>query len=96
GQTVRKAAGIVSPESPHYLFIRLPKALTDTIAAGHVNLRVEIGAVYQGMNHTNLCYLERYAYEREENLFEIDGGTPRCQELVELEATADSVPAGSD
>ncbi len=96
GQTQRKAAGIVSPGAPHFMFIHLPRASTDAIIAGRSTLRVEIGAIYQGVNRASLCYLERFAYEAEENVFEIDGGSPRCQRLIELEATADSVPAGRD
>ena len=96
GQTQRKAAGIVSPGAPHFMFIDLPRASTDAIIAGRSTLRVEIGAIYQGVNRASLSYLERFAYEAEENVFEIDGGSPRCQRLIELEATADSVPAGRD
>lgn len=96
GQTRRKAAGILWPGAPHHMFMHLPPAAYDAIVSGRSTLRVEVGANYQGPYRGNLCYLERFAYQPEEGVFEVDGGSPRCQELLELQATADSVPAARE
>jgi hypothetical protein len=95
-QTRRKAAGIVSPGSPHRLFMHVSQPVYDAVIAGRATMRVEVGAAYRGLRHGDLCYLERYAYEIDEGLFDVDGGSPRCEELLDLEATAASVPAASD
>lgn len=95
GQTRRKVAGIISPQSPHHLFMHLSPASYDAIVSGRSTLRVEVGATYQGY-HGNLCYLERFVYEPDEDLFEVDGGSPRCEELLELQADAEAVPAATD
>ncbi len=96
GQTRRKAAGILPPEAPHRLFLHLPPTAYDAIVSGRSTLRVEVGATYQGLYHGNLCYLERFVYEPAEDLFEVDGGTPRCEELGDLQVSAVAVPADTD
>ena len=96
-QTRRKAAGILMPDSPHRLFLHLPPGAYSEIASGRSTLRIEVGAIYQGLTRTSsLCYLERFAYVPGEDVFEVDGGSPRCEELVDLRATADAVPAAQD
>jgi hypothetical protein len=96
GQTRRKVAGIVSPGVPHRIFVHLSEAAYDAIVSGRSTLRLEVGATYQGLYHGNLCYLERFVYEPDEDVFEVDGGSPRCEQLLELRATADAVPAAGD
>jgi hypothetical protein len=91
-QTRRKDAGILSPGPPHRLFMHVSQAVYGTVVAGRSKIRVEIGARYQGPHRGYLCFFERYAYEIDEGLFDVDGGSPRCEELVGLEATADPVP----
>jgi hypothetical protein len=96
GQTRRKAAGIISPQVPHRVFLHLPPAAYDAIASGRSTLRVEVGATYQGLYRGNHCYLERFVYEPDEKVFEVDGGSPQCEQLKELQARADPAPAGTD
>ena len=96
GQTRRRVAGIISPGSPHRLFGHVSQAAYDAIVSGRSTLRVEVGASYRSLYHGDLCYLERFVYEPGEDVFEVDGGSPRCQELLELQATADAAPADSD
>jgi len=96
-ETRRKAAGILMPDSPHRFFMHLPEESYDAVVSGRSKLRVDIGAIYQGLaRSSDLCYFERFVYEPDEKLFEVDGGSPRCQELLDLRATATAFPAGQD
>jgi hypothetical protein len=96
-ETRRKAAGILMPDSPHRLFMHLSEESYDAVVAGRSKLRVDIGAVYQGLSRaSDLCYFERFVYEPGEKLFEVDGGSPRCQELLDLRAKATAFPADQD
>jgi hypothetical protein len=91
-QTRRKEAGILSPGPTHRLFMPVSQDVYDAVVAGRSTIRVEVGVRYQGPHQGYLCFFERYAYEIDEGLFDVDGGSPRCEELLELEATAAPAP----
>jgi hypothetical protein len=95
-QTRRKEAGILSPGPLHRLFMPVSEAVYDAVLAGRSTMRVEIGVKYQGPHHGYLCFFERYAYEIDEGLFDVDGGSPRCEELLGLEANAEPVAADQE
>ena len=91
-QTRRKDAGILSPGPPHRLFMHVSQAVYGAVVAGRSKDTGRNWREIPGAASWLSLFFERYAYEIDEGLFDVDGGSPRCEELVGLEATADPVP----
>jgi hypothetical protein len=80
GQSKRLFAGILSPQVPHTAEFHLTTADYDAVIKGRSKLRVEIKAVYRGLDKRTLCYFERFRFIRHSGKFEVQGGTSRCSE----------------
>lgn len=85
GKPVAKAerkldAGIISPHVPHELYVHVPDAEVEPVRSGHAQLVVQVRASYRGGDPRVYCYLEKFVYFPETDLFDVNGGTPRCDE----------------
>jgi hypothetical protein len=83
GQSPPVAAGIISPQVPHQLQVRLDDSDYETVAAGKSQLVVEVRARYHGPPGKPLCYFEKFRYIPEIDGFEVSGGSPRCEDQGE-------------
>ncbi len=79
GQEWSKDAGIISPHVAHYLHFHLPADAYAAVLSGRSRLTVEVAAKYDGPHGRQLCYLERFVYTPDDAAFDVDGGTPRCE-----------------
>jgi hypothetical protein len=79
GQEWSKDAGILSPQVRHYLHFRLPAEVYPAVMSGRSKLTVMLAAKYDGPFGRQLCYLERFVYMPDAAAFDVDGGTPRCE-----------------
>lgn len=75
---VARDAGIMSPEVPHHIFVRIPYDRYADVIAGRVKLLTEVAAWYKAAGRSLFCYRERFAYKAGSGTFEIAGGSSRC------------------
>lgn len=72
-------AGILSPNVPHDFFVFISMDQYQAVAAGKSNLQVHVNVQYKGpARQMQLCYFERFAYDRRVNVFQASGGSDKC------------------
>jgi hypothetical protein len=79
--TVAKNVGILSPNVPHHTYFHIPRDRFALVAAGHTTLSTQIHAWYRSASGRVFCYRERFVYMRDSGIFEISGGSSRCDSL---------------
>jgi hypothetical protein len=79
--TVAKNVGILSPNVPHHIYFHVPRDRFALVAAGHTTLSTQIHAWYRNASGRVFCYRERFVYMRDSGIFEISGGSSRCDSL---------------
>jgi hypothetical protein len=78
---VAKNVGILSPNVPHHIYFHVPRDRFALVAAGHTTLSTQIHAWYKSASGRAFCYRERFVYMRDSGIFEISGGSSRCDSL---------------
>lgn len=73
-------AGILSPDVPHHVFLRIPKGHYADVLAGRDRLLAQVSAWYNS-GKRSFCYRERYVFMPDSQTFEIDGGSSRCDSI---------------
>jgi hypothetical protein len=76
--TLVKNVGILSPNVPHHIYFHVPRDRFALVAAGHTTLSTQIVAWYKNASGRVFCYRERFVYMRDSGIFEISGGSSRC------------------
>jgi hypothetical protein len=76
-----KNVGILSPNVPHHIYFHIPRDRFALVAAGHTTLSMQIHAWYRSASGRVFCYRERFVYMRDSGIFEISGGSSRCDSL---------------
>jgi hypothetical protein len=79
--TVAKNVGILSPNVPHHIYFHIPRDRFALVAEGHTTLSTQIHAWYKSASGRVFCYRERFIYMRDSGIFEIGGGSSRCDSL---------------
>lgn len=76
--SLKRDAGIMSPDVAHHVFLHLPDGHYADVIAGRSKLITRISAWYKDSGRNLFCYSERFAYEPDSGTFEIVGGSSRC------------------
>jgi hypothetical protein len=79
--TVARNVGILSPNVPHHIYFHVPRDRFALVATGHTTLSTQIHAWYKSASGRVFCYRERFVYTRDSGIFEISGGSSRCESL---------------
>jgi hypothetical protein len=79
--TVARNVGILSPNVPHHIYFHVPRDPFSLVATGHTILSTQIHAWYKSASGRVFCYRERFVYMRDSGIFEISGGSSRCESL---------------